>query len=175
MARPRIRAPSLKEYERIVRYLKDKATRKPIIDYVLPLFVAITGARISEAIEVNIYDVDFDNRYVAIPTLKSGRGRKRLVPLPTWFLLILQRYAVWNAIGDKLFPVSRVHAWRIVKKETGWNPHALRHAYAMYLLYHDYDVEHVRRILGHSSWDMVRYYVEMVGIDKEKTNPLEYL
>ena len=174
MARPRIRAPSLKEYERIVKYLKNKANKKPLIDYVLPLFIAVTGARVSEAIEVNTYDIDYDNNYVMVPTLKSGKGRKRIVPLPVWFLNILNRYIVWNGIGDKLFPISRVQAWRIVKKETGWNPHALRHAYAMFLLYNGWDVEQVRRVLGHSSWDLVRYYVEMVGIDREKANPLDY-
>lgn len=175
MARPRVRAPSLREYERIVKYLKNKASRRPLIDYVLPLFLAVTGARVSEALEVNTYDIDFDNGYVAVPTKKSGRGRKRIIPLPSWFLLILQRYIIWNGIGDRLFPISRIQAWRITKKETGWNPHALRHSFGMYLLYNGWDVEQVRRVLGHSSWDMVKYYVESVGIEKEKPNPLDYL
>jgi len=175
MGRPRVRAPSLREYEDIIRRLRSRSTRRPVIENVLPLFIAITGARISEALLVSTYDLDTENHHVMIPTLKSGRGRKRMVPLPSWSVYILERYIVHNAVADRLFPVGRTMAWMIVKKATGWNPHALRHAFGMYLLYNGFDVEHVRRILGHSSWDMVRYYVEMVGIDKAKVSPLEYL
>ena len=161
--RPRLdRAPSIAEYERLVKRLKARAQKKPDPENVLPLFVAVTGCRISECLSVSTMDIDWDAGVAYIPTLKSRRGAKRAVPLPSWMLAILKRYIVKHGVGDVLFPFSRFQAYRLVRKATGYNPHALRHAFAMYMLWKGLDPETVRRLLGHSSWDMVKYYVEVV-------------
>lgn len=175
--RPKLdKVPTITEYEAIVRRLRSRAQRRPVIEHVFPLFVAVTGCRVSECLEVSTMDIDFDEPAVFIPTLKKGGGGKRLVPLPHWMVPILKRYIVANGIGDKLFPISRHQAYRLVKKATGYHPHAFRHAFAMYMLWSGRDPETVRRLLGHSSWDMVRYYVEAVkGVERGLAHPLDEL
>jgi len=165
--------PSLKEYENLITSLKRDAMKKPVIENVLPLVVAVTGCRISECLELTTADIDYENSVLYLKTLKGGKGRKRVVPVPSWLLAILENYILFNGIGYKLFPISRAHAWRIVKSRTGLRPHALRHAFAMYLLYKGLDPETVRRILGHARWSVVAYYVSSVRIDKSVRSPLE--
>lgn len=166
------KVPRLAEYERIVRMLRYESMKRPEIDNVLPLTVAITGARISEVLMLTTIDIDFDSARLYVPTLKHRARPKRVVPVPSWYLPIINNYIVRNAISYRLFPVSRPQAYRIVKRKTGYHPHAFRHAVAMYFLYKGLDPETVRRILGHSSWKMIEYYVRLVRIDVSKS-PLE--
>jgi len=165
--------PSISQFGDLVRRLKLQAMKRPIIDYVLPLTVCLTGCRISECLQLTTADIDFENVAVYLVTLKGGRGAKRAIPIPTWFLAILQNYIVFNAISYELFPISRTEAWRIIRRETGFRPHALRHAFALYMLFHGKDPETVRRLLGHRDWKMVEYYVRAVQIDRRITSPFE--
>ena len=167
------RIPTISEYENMVRRFRYEATRKPTIEKVLPLTVMITGARISEILELTTTDIDFDNNVLYIITLKHRDRAKRTVPIPLWYIPIIQTYIIRNGIGYKLFPISRQMAWIIVKRETGYHPHAFRHAYGMYLLFKGYDPETVRRILGHSSWRMIEYYIRHVKIDKRQKTPFD--
>lgn len=172
--RPRLdRVPTIREYEDMVRRFRYEATRKPSIEKVLPLTLMVTGARVSEVLALTTLDVDEDRSVLYITTLKVKGKPKRVVPVPSWYIPILHTYIIRNGIGYRLFPVSRIHAWRIVKSETGYHPHAFRHVYGMYLLYRGLDPETVRRILGHSSWEMIEYYVSSVKIDTRTKSPLE--
>jgi len=173
---PRLdRVPTIREFEETLRRLRLEAMRRPDLEKVLPLTVLVTGARISEILQLTTLDVDEENMQLSIPTLKRRDRAKRVVPVPSWHIAILQHYIVRNTITYRLFPVSRTQAWRIVKQETGWHPHAWRHALGMYLLYTGEDPETVRRILGHSDWSMVEYYVRAVKIDVAKRHPLELI
>jgi len=167
--------PSIKQFEELVRRLRRQAMRRPEIENVLPLTVAVTGCRISECLELTTVDIDEENGVLYLKTAKGGRGAKRAVPVPGWLFAVLRSYILYNGIGYKLFNVSRVHAWRIVKRATGHRPHALRHAYGMYMLFHGRDPETVKRLMGHSSWGMVEYYVNKVQIDKRMPAPFEEL
>ncbi len=166
------KVPRLAEYERIVRMLKYESMKNPDIKNVLPLTVAITGARIREVLMLTTIDIDFDTARLYVPTLKRKGRPKRVVPVPSWYLPIINSYIVRNAISHELFPISRSQAYRIVKKKTGYHPHAFRHAAIMYFLYKGLDPETVRRITGHKSWKMIEYYVRLVRIDVLRT-PLE--
>lgn len=171
---PRLdRCPTIREYEDMVRRMRYEATRLPNIEKVLPLTVLVTGARIGEILMLTVPDVDEADSVLYVPTEKVRGKPKRVVPVPTWYIPIIESYIVRHTIGYKLFPISRTQAWRIVKRELGYHPHAFRHVYGMYLLYKGLDPETVRRILGHSSWDMIEYYVRTVKIDTRKRTPLE--
>jgi len=171
---PRLdRCPTIKEYEDMVRRMRYEATRNPSIEKVLPLTVLVTGARISEILMLTTVDIDEDDSVLYILTEKVKGNPKRVVPVPLWYISILHSYIIRNGISYQLFPISRTQAWRIVKKELGYHPHAFRHTYGMYLLYKGLDPETVRRILGHSSWEMIEYYVKTVKIDTRKRTPLD--
>lgn len=175
MYEPKCRIPTIKEYEGIVRRLKELSIRRPVIEHVFPLTVCITGCRISECLLLSTTDIDENNLVVYMPTLKHRSIHKRTIPIPGWYIAILHQYIIMNGIGDKLFNISRTQGWRYVKRITGYNPHAFRHALGMYMLFKGYDPETVRRILGHGSWRLVSYYVSRVGIDISKRTPLEYI
>ena len=166
--------PTINEYERIVQRLRDEATRRPWIENVLPLTVVITGARISEVLMLTTTDVDFDYARLYIPTLKHKGRPKRAFPLPRWYLPIIRDYIVRNRISYELFPVSRKTAYLMVKRKTGYHPHAFRHVVAMYFLFRRVDPETVRRIMGHATWKMIEYYIRIVNIEPAR-NPLEDL
>ena len=169
------RVPTIREYEEKLRYMKWQATKQPDLENVLTLTIMITGARVSEVLALRTIDIDFERKRLSVITLTKRAGNKRpirLVPVPAWYLPIIQTYIVRNAISYKLFPIKRKYAWLIVKRKTGYHPHAFRHAVAMYLLYKGVDPETVRRILGFSDWKLIEYYVRAVRTDIEKT-PLE--
>ena len=167
--------PSIRQFEDMVRRLKVRAMRRPTIDNVLPLTVAVTGCRISECLALTTPDIDEENGVVHIPTLKGGSGARRSIPVPSWFFAVIRSYVLYNGVGYRLFNISRVQAWRIIKRATGLRPHALRHAFGMYMLFHGADPETVKRLLGHSNWKMVEYYVNKVQIDKSVKTPFEVI
>jgi len=167
--------PSIRQYEDLIKRLYYQAKKRPTIENVLPLVVAVTGCRISECLNLTTIDIDEEHGYIYLKTAKGGEGAKRAIPVPRWLFDIVDRYIRYNGIGYKLFNISRVQAWRIIKKQCGVRPHALRHAFAMYMLFHGKDPELVRRLMGHSDWKMVAEYVEKVQIDKRFSTPLEEL
>lgn len=173
----RIRVPSIEMYVKLVETLRKEAYRRPNVENVLPLTLAVTGARVSEALSMTTADIDKEMGCVRILCLKKKhKGIFRYVPVPLWYIGIIEDYIVRNMITHVLFPISRWTAWIIVKRKTGYPPHALRHAWAMYCLYKGVDPEIVRRWLGDSTWRMVEYYVKVVGVSPAlKRSPLEEL
>ncbi|EHK86642.1 site-specific tyrosine recombinase XerD [Saccharomonospora azurea] len=135
-----------------------------------------TGARISEAIGLDVDDVDRRERTVVL----SGKGgRQRLVPVGCPALEALDAYLVrarpalavkgrgtgalfLNARGGRL---SRQGAWRVLKSAaeragltTAVSPHTLRHSFATHLLEGGADVRVVQELLGHASVTTTQVY-----------------
>jgi Site-specific recombinase XerD len=57
------------------------------------------------------------------------------------------------------FNISRRWAYHIVKKITGYHPHAFRHSFALMLLGKTKNLEIVRRLLGHSNYNIIKEYL----------------
>lgn len=170
-----LRATSVQEYEQRVLALRQKAYELPTRDVMLSLTVMLSGRRISEVLQLAVRDVDFEGNRITFPCLKKKSIERITLPMPSWYMLQLQRYVVINGIGDKLFDVSRYQAYRIVRRLTGYNPHAFRHLLALYLLTKGHmTLEEVRRWLCHSKYDLVLHYAKVVGYDLAmKPHPLE--
>ena len=149
-----------------------------------------TGARISEAIGLDVDDV---SRLLDVPdgaptpALRVlGKGRKeRVVPLGSYARAALQAYLVrarpelagrgrgtpalfLNARGGRL---SRQSAWTMlqtVAKLAGItaevSPHTLRHCFATHLLDGGADVRVVQELLGHASVTTTQIYT-LVTVD----------
>ena len=128
--------------------------------------LAATGARISEAVGLDLADVDLDGRTVR---LRGPGGRDRVVPLPEWATATLRSYlaevrpalahevtAVFvNARGGRL---SRQSAWSVLVRAAERagvtehvSPHTLRHSFAVHLVEAGVDVREVQALLGHAS------------------------
>lgn len=139
-----------------------------------------TGARISEAVGLDVDDVDADSRSVL---LKGKGGKERLVPVGRPALAAIQAYLVrgrpalvsragpaifLNARGGRL---SRQSAWQVLQTaaaragiSTDVSPHTLRHSFATHLLDGGADVRVVQELLGHASVTTTQVYT-MVTVD----------
>lgn len=135
-----------------------------------------TGARISEAVGLDVDDVDTHARSVL---LRGKGGKQRLVPVGRPAIAALDAYLVrgrpdlarrgrgnaaifLNARGGRL---SRQSAWQVLQdaaERAGMNaavsPHTLRHSFATHLLDGGADVRVVQELLGHASVTTTQIY-----------------
>ncbi|BBZ67481.1 tyrosine recombinase XerD [Mycolicibacterium insubricum] len=135
-----------------------------------------TGARISEAVGLDIDDVDTEARAVL---LRGKGGKQRLVPIGRPAVTAVDNYLVrgrpelavrgrgipalfLNARGGRL---SRQSAWQVLSDaaeragiETAVSPHTMRHSFATHLLEGGADVRVVQELLGHASVTTTQIY-----------------
>jgi integrase/recombinase XerD len=147
----------------------------------LLLFLADTGARISEALSVRWDDVDFDNMLVK---LDGKGGRQRVVPFSFELrkALFVHRKAPGNfplvfctRDGNALDRRDMLRDAKRLFKRLGIVPpvralHALRHTFALTYVRRGGSIFHLQKALGHSSLDMVRRYVNLTTHDLSATH-----
>jgi integrase/recombinase XerD len=135
-----------------------------------------TGSRISEAVGLDVDDIDTEARSVL---LRGKGGKQRLVPVGRPAVQALDAYLVRgrpelahrgrgtpaifvNARGGRL---SRQSAWQVLQDAaeragitSGVSPHMLRHSFATHLLEGGADVRVVQELLGHASVTTTQIY-----------------
>jgi integrase/recombinase XerD len=135
-----------------------------------------TGSRISEAVGLDVDDIDTQARSVL---LRGKGGKQRLVPIGRPAVRALDAYLVrgrpelarrgrgtaaifLNARGGQL---SRQSAWQVLQDAaeragitSGVSPHMLRHSFATHLLEGGADVRVVQELLGHASVTTTQIY-----------------
>jgi integrase/recombinase XerD len=142
-----------------------------------------SGARISEAVGLDVDELDLDSGTVRL----MGKGRKeRVVPLGSYAREAVSAYLVrsrpglvaagpgspalfLNARGGRL---SRQSAWTVLRAAAdraglrkAISPHTLRHSFATHLLDGGADVRVVQELLGHASVTTTQVYT-LVTVDK---------
>lgn len=142
-----------------------------------------SGLRISEALQLNVTDINFSNKTVKV----LGKGRKeRIVPIGEKALSAISNYLVQRSklktdnLEKALFlsvrgsRMNAVNAWRIVnrlmKEHTEApqkSPHVLRHTFATHLLDNGADIQSVSEMLGHASLSTTQVYTH-VSIERLK-------
>lgn len=135
-----------------------------------------TGSRISEAVGLDVDDIDTHARSAL---LRGKGGKQRLVPVGRPAVQALDAYLVrgrpdlarrgrgtpaifLNARGGRL---SRQSAWQVLQDAaeragitSGVSPHMLRHSFATHLLEGGADVRVVQELLGHASVTTTQIY-----------------
>jgi len=144
--------------------------------HVLVLFLLDTGCRISEALGVQVRDIDFDNLLV---TLDGKGGKQRVVPFsfelrrvlflhskdcPAERLLFSTRTQTQLGRRDMLRDV-KLHCERHGVAPPTRTLHAFRHTFAVNYLRRGGSVFHLQKVLGHTSLDMTRRYANLVTTD----------
>jgi len=142
-----------------------------------------TGARISEAVGLDVDDVDLVAGSVR---LRGKGGKDRIVPLGRYAREALDAYLVrgrptlasagrgiaavfLNRNGGRL---SRQSAWTVLRASATRagltvevSPHTLRHSFATHLLDGGADVRVVQELLGHASVATTQIYT-LVTVDR---------
>ncbi len=144
-----------------------------------------TGARISEAVGLDVDDLDWGESGAEGTVLLRGKGSKeRLVPVGSFAREAVSAYLVrgrpdlaatgsgaalfLNARGGRL---SRQSAWAVLAKAADRagvtrdvSPHTMRHSFATHLLDGGADVRVVQELLGHASVTTTQVYT-LVTVD----------
>jgi integrase/recombinase XerC/integrase/recombinase XerD len=153
-----------------------------------------TGMRIGELINAKSEDVHMNEGFIKV----NGKGnRERMVPIGSSAQRILQRYMFRyrskpaNATIDNVFltsegsPLSensvKLMFARLAKRSgvSRLHAHLCRHTFATRFLINGGDVFTLQQILGHSTIEMVRHYVNLasnhVAIQHQRYSPLDRL
>ncbi|KXF57228.1 recombinase XerD [Rhodococcus sp. SC4] len=133
-----------------------------------------TGARISEAVGLDVDDVDTETRSVL---LRGKGGKQRVVPVGRPAVESLDAYLIRGrpALASRGTPalflnvrggrLSRQSAWKVLQTaadaagiSSAVSPHTLRHSFATHLLDGGADVRVVQELLGHASVTTTQIY-----------------
>jgi integrase/recombinase XerD len=160
------------------------AGTKALRDRALLELLYSTGARISEAVGLDVDDLDAGRRTVL---LHGKGGRHRIVPVGQPALEAVAAYQVrarpvlaargrgargtpgpallLNARGGRLSRQSAWHTLRAAAEGAGLadavSPHTLRHCFATHLLAGGADVRVVQELLGHASVTTTQVYTHV--------------
>jgi integrase/recombinase XerD len=176
------KAISVDDVERLLEAAGFDGTPLALRDRALLEILYGTGARISEAVGLDVDDL-IDRDAVV---LRGKGGKERVVPVGSYARKAVDDYLVrarpalaaagrgtprlfLNARGGAL---SRQSAWTILRVAaeraglaTEISPHTLRHSYATHLLDGGADVRVVQELLGHASVSTTQVYT-LVTVDR---------
>lgn len=138
-----------------------------------------TGIRVSELIELNLYNVNLSASIIRC----ESRGKERMIPLYPSAVRALAEYIervrpqmIEQPDEEALFVnlngrrMTRQGFWKIIKyyqeragikKEI--TPHTLRHSFAAHLLENGADLRSIQEMLGHADISSTQIYTQVVG------------
>jgi integrase/recombinase XerC len=141
---------------------------------ILELFYS-SGLRLSELVNANISDFDFNDGLLRV----MGKGKKtRIVPVGSKAIAALQRWMktrnLWNPQDDAMFisqTGNRLGARAVQKRVALFgqthgltaplHPHQLRHSVASHLLESSQDLRSVQEFLGHANLSTTQIYTAL--------------
>ena len=179
--------PDVLDVDEVTALLQAAQTADPqdavgLRDSALLEFMYATGCRVSEAVGVNLDDVDFDE---CVVRLMGKGGRQRLVPFGDYARRALEGYLrhgrpalaakakgeqemramFLNLRGRRL---SRQSVWEVIRRagerahiDRPLHPHTLRHSFATHLIQGGADVRTVQELLGHASVKTTQIYTHI--------------
>lgn len=138
-----------------------------------------TGIRVSELIELNLYNVNLSASIIRC----ESRGKERMIPLYPSAVRALAEYIdhvrpqmIFQPDEQALFVnlnghrMTRQGFWKIIKyyqEKAGIKkeitPHTLRHSFAAHLLENGADLRSIQEMLGHADISSTQIYTQVVG------------
>jgi len=176
------KAISVDDVERLLEAAGYSGTALALRDRALLELLYGTGARISEAVGLDIDDLDLADNTVL---LRGKGGKQRRVPVGSYAAKAVAAYLtqarpelVRSGTGTpRLFvnsrggSLSRQSAWAVLRVAAeragladGLSPHTLRHSFATHLMEGGADVRVVQELLGHASVTTTQIYT-LVTVD----------
>lgn len=147
-----------------------------------------TGVRASTLLSIRISDVDFENNTILLTKLKNRK--QQMIPVSESLGNVLNDYLKlwdWNS-EDYLFPTisntqmnvhsleSAVRKYNIARGVSKTSLHLFRHTFAKNYMLAGGGMIQLQSILGHSTLEMTRKYINLYGQDIhrdfDRLNPL---
>lgn len=161
-------------------------TAQGLRDRALMELLYATGARVTEAIQLDVDDiVQLDDPQDTTVVRLFGKGSKeRIVPLGSYAVDAVNAYLVrgrpHHAAAGRGSPALFLNRFgNRISRQTGWNvlkhaaevadiraeisPHTLRHSFATHLLQGGADVRVVQELLGHASVTTTQIYTHVTA------------
>lgn len=183
---------SIHEVHRLLEQPAHENTPEAKRDRAMLELLYATGLRVSEAVALNVGDVDLKEGSVRC----LGKGRKeRIVPIYPQLAKALEEYIgvvrpilLHNGTGEALFlnrrgeRLTRQGLWQIIKRYANQaglgkkiTPHTLRHSFATHMLSGGADLRVVQELLGHANIATTQTYThltsEQVRREYERAHP----
>lgn len=148
-----------------------------------------TGARVSEAVSLNVDDLVGEEGTTDLVRLFGKGSKQRVVPVGSYARAALDAYLVRSRpllsvrgratpalfLGMRGARLSRQNAWLVIRAAAerahldqelaphGISPHSLRHSFATHLLQGGADVRVVQELLGHASVATTQIYTRVTA------------
>lgn len=152
-------------------------------------YLVATGNRIGTVADTKISDINFDEDTILMRTVKNRK--QQILPLSPALKTVLLEYLdtwAWDAT-DFLFPTfekkklqkrtlqGTIAKYNVSRGVSKTSCHLFRHTFAKNFILAGGGLVQLQALLGHSTMDMSRHYVEIYGLDLrrdfEKLNPLD--
>lgn len=170
-----------KDHIKILLKQPDQRTYAGFRDYVMMYLLLDTGMRIGEAISLKTSDIDFKTNVIELRSETTKSRKTRYVPISQKTNRLLRELIAETDEFGTNFIFTTVYGNQIESsrfrqrlksygtsagiKNIRVSPHTFRHTFAKYYLLNNGDVMTLQKILGHSSIEMVRKYVNMTHKD----------
>ena len=143
-----------------------------------------TGARVSEAVSLNVDDLIGDEGTSEVVRLLGKGNKQRIVPVGSYARRALDAYLVRVRpvlsargratpalfLGMRGARLSRQSAWLVIRAageraglQVELSPHSMRHSFATHLLQGGADVRVVQELLGHASVATTQIYTRVTA------------
>ena len=180
------RLPKALTIEQVERLLAATDGDEPaaLRDKALIELLYATGARISEAVALNVDDLLGDAGTTEVVRLFGKGGKQRIVPVGSFARAALDAYLVRARpvlsprgratpalfLGMRGARLSRQNAWLLLRSaaeraqlDLEISPHSMRHSFATHLLQGGADVRVVQELLGHASVATTQIYTRVTA------------
>ena len=173
-----------KQINRILSLI-DTTTATGLRDRSLIEVLFSTGIRRNELVNLNIYDIDYENGYLRV---NLGKGKKdRVIPIGkracrwvTRYLNLARPVLIKDTSDKGLFislqgkKISSYGLYRIIKTlmmklDLKYSPHSFRHSFATSLLKGGADIRYVQEMLGHADIGSTEIYTTVMVEDLRTT------
>lgn len=167
---------SVQEIEKLLS-LPNIGESKGVRDRAMLEMLYATGIRVTELINLDIGDVNFE-----IGFIKCNGNKERIIPMGKAAIEMLKTYIAeyrgklvsspnetalfLNFHGERM---TRQGFWKIIKHYASLadinkaiTPHTLRHSFAAHLIENGADLKSVQQMLGHSDISTTQVYAELI-------------
>ncbi len=169
------RFPEILTVEEVDKLLSvpNETTNKGLRDKAMLELLYASGIKISELININLYDLNLRTATLLCRTRKIPIGRKAVSVLNTYLKKVRPKMLAKknepalfiNCDGER---ISRQGFWKIIKKyneeagiEKDITPHMLRHSFAVHLLENGADLSSIQTLMGLSDPASALIYTKM--------------